>query len=289
MTYKKGNVIQLTADLSEALLELLLHDEGMVDGVEVGPWYLPGEVSWYREKLSSMPFFFHGADLIHEVGLRPGVIGEIQSQVTASGSPWVSLHLSAWAPRWLRALLRRGWPLPQPDPQWDASRLIWQARKVAKAVEMPVLLENNDPLPWPGYTYYTEPAYIRNILEQTGCGLLLDTGHARVAATALGITAQDYLSQMPLECTVEVHISGPRELNGRLYDAHETIQEADTGLLEFVLGKCQPQVVTLEYVREPEALKEQLALLRELLGKETKKKQPRNTQKTRKKKHKRSI
>lgn len=242
-----------------------MSDPKIVDGVEVGPWYQPLQVSWYRQRLPGMPFYFHGADLVHTVGVLPGAMGKIRAYLNASGSPWVSLHLSAWLPRWLRGFLRRGWPTPRPEPVLDARRLVWQTGRVMAALRVPVLLENNDPLTWPGYDYYAEPAWIRQILDQTGCGLLLDTGHARVAAERFGMDILAYLNDLPLERTVQVHVSGPREKDGRLFDAHQTLQEEDYRLLEHVLGKCQPRAVTLEYIDNADALREQIQRLRETL------------------------
>jgi uncharacterized protein (UPF0276 family) len=255
-------VIQLTADLSAALINLILEEPGIIDGIEVGPWYRLDEIDWYRQSMPEVPFFFHGADLIHPVGVLPGAMAKIQASMQSSGSPWVSLHLSAWLPLWLRKMIINGWPTPRPEPVLDAHRLVWQARRVARVLDRPVLLENVDPLPWPGYTYYAEPAWISDVLARTGCGLLLDIGHARVAAAQLGVQAVDYLSQLPLERVTQIHLSGPREKNGRLFDAHEPLQEEDYRLFDFILSISNPQVVTLEYIREPEALREQILRLR---------------------------
>jgi len=258
-------VTQLTADLSRPLLEILLREPGFVDGVEVGSWHPQSSIRWYRQKLPDLPFYFHGAEMVQTVGIRPGAIARMRAHLNASESRWLSLHMSAWLPRWLRALLRRGWRLPKPNPGLDARRLVWQVRRVARAVPARVLLENNDPLPWPGYDYHCDPGWIRRVLEQTDCALLLDTGHARIAAAHLGMETTAYLDQLPLERALQVHISGPREKNGRLYDAHQSLQEEDYGLLEFILGGCQPQVVTLEYVRNEEGLREQVGRLRAML------------------------
>ena len=103
------------------------------------------------------------------------------------------------------------------------------------------------------------------MLEKTNCGFVLDTGHARVSAAALGMDVHDYLSSLPLNRVMQVHVSGPRIRNGGLVDAHESLQEIDYALLDFVLARTQPQVVTLEYIRQRDVLQEQLFRLRETL------------------------
>lgn len=64
---------------------------------------------------------------------------------------------------------------------------------------------------------------------------------------------------------MQVHISGPRMRAGRLVDSHEPLQEVDYELLDFVLAKTRPKAVTLEYISEQNALREQLLRLRRTL------------------------
>jgi len=127
-----------------------------------------------------------------------------------------------------------------------------------------VVLENCQPLRFPGCEFEAQPQAVSEVIERTGCSLLLDLGRARVSAAALGMDVHGYLSDLPLERTVHVHLSGPRMRDGRLFDAHEPMQETDYALLEWVLGRTHPQVVTVEYVRDAVALREQLVRLREV-------------------------
>jgi len=128
-----------------------------------------------------------------------------------------------------------------------------------------VILENTDPLPFDGYDFEVQTERITRVLEGADCGFLLDIGHARVSAAALRVDVVDYLSDLPLHRVVQVHVSGPRMRDGRLVDAHESLQETDYALLDFVLERTRPQVVTLEYIRKREALQEQLCRLRGIL------------------------
>ena len=83
-------------------------------------------------------------------------------------------------------------------------------------------------------------------------------------AAALDMDVHGHVSGLPLERTVQVHLSGRRMRDGHLFEAHEPMQETDYALLEWVLGRTHPQVVTLEYVRDAVALREQLVRLREV-------------------------
>lgn len=155
--------------------------------------------------------------------------------------------------------------MPLPNPERATQRFIRQVRRLARSIQVPVILENIEPLPFDGYDFEVETERITQVLEGAECGFLLDIGHARVSAAVLEVDVYDYLSGLPLNRVVQVHISGPRMRDGRLVDAHEPLQETDYALLDFVLERTQPQVVTLEYIREREALREQLFRLRGIL------------------------
>jgi uncharacterized protein (UPF0276 family) len=255
--------IQLTTNLSDPLLELV--DQVPIDGVEVGPWFSVQEICRYRRMLPEMPFTFHGGDLIARVGFVPGAISCIAAYLACTGSPWVSVHITMWPPGMVWLMLKRGVRISLPDPERATRRFVRQVTRLSCAVQVPVLLENVEPLPFDGYDFEVRPERIAEVLEHTECGFVLDIGHARVSAAVLGIDVRDYLLALPLDRVVQVHVSGPRTRDGRLVDAHEPLQEIDYALLDLVLARTQPRTVTLEYIREREALREQLLRLRDVL------------------------
>jgi uncharacterized protein (UPF0276 family) len=258
-------MIQLTTNLSDPLLELVHNNEASIDAVEVGPWFNVQQIRDYRQILPELPFYFHGGDLIERVGLIPGAISRIAAYLRCTESPWVSMHITMWLPGMVWLMLRRGWRIPLPNPERATQRFIRQVRKLARSTQVPVILENVEPLPFDGYDFEVQTERITEILKRVDCGFVLDTGHARVSAAVLEVDVYDYLGDLPLNRVVQVHVSGPRMRDGRLVDAHEPLQETDYALLDFVLERTQPRVVTLEYTREREALQEQLFRLRGIL------------------------
>jgi uncharacterized protein (UPF0276 family) len=258
-------VIQLTTDLSDPLLELIHDNDAPIDAVEVGPWFSVEQIRNYRQILPQLPFHFHGADLVERVGLIPGAISRIAAYLHCTESPWVSMHITMWLPGMVWLMLRRGWRVPLPNPERATQQFIQRVRRLARSTYVPVTLENIEPLPIDGYDFEVQTERINQVLDETDCGFLLDIGHARVSAATLGVDIHDYLSGLPLNRVVQVHVSGPRLRGQRLVDAHEALQEVDYALLDFVLAQTQPQVVTLEYIRERESLREQLFRLRGIL------------------------
>ena len=255
----------LVADLSEALLDLIGEDASVVDAIEVGHWLSVGQITQYRRILPDLPFIFHGSNMVAEVGKNSGVEESFQAYLACTNSPWISVHLMVWEAGDFDRLMH-GERLPLPDPEQALDRLLWRLERLVKMVPVPVLVENIEPLPFAGYDYWSRPEYIRQVLEKSGCGFLLDTGHLRVSADRLGMDVETYLEQLPLERVVEVHASGPRRRKGRLVDAHASLQEVDYKLLEVLLSRQTPQVVTLEYIHGQEQLSKQLQHLRKLPG-----------------------
>ena len=260
-----GKFPLLVADLSDALLGLMAVDDSMVDGVEVGSWLSIEQIIAYREKLPDLPFIFHGTNLINEVGENSGVEDRIKDYLAFTGSPWASVHLSVWE-KGMQERLMRGERLPLPNPEQALARLLRRLDTLVKLVPVPVLVENIEPLPFDGYDFWSRPEYICRVLEESGCGFLLDTGHMRVSAERLGMNVETYLEQLPLERVVEVHVSGPRRRGGRLLDAHESLQGVDYRLLESLLSRLTPQAVTLEYIRDGLKLSKQLKHLQRMPG-----------------------
>ncbi len=256
----------LTADLSDSLLALLPAYAALVDGVEVGPWCSLRQIREYRSLLPRMAFYFHGGDLIQEIGFLPGAASRITAYLRATGSPWLSVHMMMWPPGMVWLMRRWGWRVPLPDPERATRSFIGRVRSLVRALDVPLLLENDEPPPFDGYEFEAHPERLAHVLDATGCGLVLDIAHARLSAERLGMDVQAYLSRLPLDRVVQLHVSGPRVRNGRLFDAHEPLQDVDYDLLEFVLAQTRPKVITLEYIREPQALHDQLRRLRGILA-----------------------
>lgn len=256
----------LTADLSDSLLRLSHANEALVDGVELGPWFTTRQIRQCRSVLPRLPFYFHGGDLIQEAGFIPGAASRIDGYLRATESPWLSLHIMMWLPGMIWLMRRWGWKVPLPNPERATKSFIRRVSTLAHAVRVPVLLENDEPPPFDGYEFEVRPDRITHVLDATGCGLLLDIAHARLSAERLGMDVHAYLGCLPLQRVLQIHLSGPRTRRGRLFDAHETLQDMDYRLLDFVLGQTHPKVITLEYIREPEALRAQLRSLRAILG-----------------------
>jgi hypothetical protein len=298
MTHKSGSAMKLTTNLSGPLIALWRGHEAPIDGIEVGPWISPRNISESRSSFqgiprgnppgttrvdarfghadmalppsarhnnaSGFPFYFHGGNIINGVSVVPGALRRIQRYLEVTASPWLSLHITFLFPGVVKIFRKRNWKFPSIDPDRGTRGFIQKVQKLASRVNVPILLENPDPIP-----LYKNPEIqtdrINQILGATHSRLLLDTGYARLSAEAEGMTVEEYILKLPLDRLDQVHVSGPRMRDGRLFDAHEPLQEVDYALLDFVLARANPKVLTLEYVRRIDPLREQLNRLRGII------------------------
>jgi len=55
---------------------------------------------------------------------------------------------------------------------------------------------------------YTETDFLREIVNRTGCGLLLDVNNVFVSSKNLGLDPQTYLQDFPMNVVGEIHLAG---------------------------------------------------------------------------------
>ena len=155
---------------------------------------------------------------------------KVEALLRQTGTPLVNLHLEVTPDDCPDV------PVDTADPahvDLVTDRLIRDVRSVVQRFGPERVVVEND---HSARGQHLRPAFlpetIRRVVRETGCGLLLDVSHARLAAHALDIDARDYLSQLPTDRTREIHISGLQRVEGALIErarraglAEETIQQ----------------------------------------------------------------
>jgi uncharacterized protein (UPF0276 family) len=221
-------------------------------------------------ELPGVPLLLHNAvwdwSLGHPRALEQGdVMATTHARLARTGAPWLSVHVGFSA-----ATVAYDDEMRPTSPRLGRDELrtamIANVRELARRISVPLLLENLDLQPTGAYDHVCDPAFLRELLEATDTGLLLDLAHAQVSAARLGLGVDAYLADLPLQRVRQLHVSGPRWRNGVLHDAHETLRERDLALLREVLVATRPWALTLEYGRDADALRQQLATLRPLVA-----------------------
>jgi uncharacterized protein len=124
-----------------------------------------------------------------------------------TGTPYINVHLGVQPsdyPNWLVT--------PTPDPAFIDMLIENTLRDLEPVIRRfgadKVMAENDHT----GNGLYRreiiEPTFISRVIEEAGCGFLLDLSHARLAAQYLGVDAHDYINQLPVKRLREVHMTG---------------------------------------------------------------------------------
>ncbi|HEX7022972.1 MAG TPA: DUF692 family protein [Trueperaceae bacterium] len=179
-------------------------------------------------------------------------------------APFLSIHLGFSAAQVaFRDGMQRMSPILAGAELLD--HVVRNARELASLLEVPLLLENLDFNPTGAYDHICEPAFIHEAVTRADVFFLLDLAHAQVSASRLGYKLEDYLAALPLDRVRQLHLSGPRDRDGTLWDAHEPLREEDYALLHDILKVTEPWSITLEYGKDEEELLGQLERLRAML------------------------
>jgi uncharacterized protein (UPF0276 family) len=170
-------------------------------------------------------------------------------------TPYVNVHLAPMQPDMPHI------PLDTTDPAHAAAIRERLLHDVGAVVEQfgaeRVSVENvpyfgHIPDTYPILRPAAEPALIRQVLEETGCGLLLDLSHARIAARYLGYDEQEYVAALPTERLRELHITGLRKIDALWHD-HMPMVGDDWPAFAWALERiaagawARPWVVSFEY------------------------------------------
>jgi uncharacterized protein (UPF0276 family) len=239
--------MKLAINYSNPAAELTLQGKMLVDAFKVPDW--PNLV---EEAGAICPPAVHfslqaGSGKLVETNWRL-----VDRLLANTATPYVNLHLEAHTHDY------PGVPANIDDPYQSSlvfERLLQDINVVVDRYGSDRVIAENIPYHGPNCEHLrpcVQPAIICRLLEETGCGLLLDISHARISARSLGLTDKDYLSQLPTDRIREMHIAGVHTLPDGLQD-HLSMLEGDWSLLEWVLERIQrkewsrPWMLAFEY------------------------------------------
>lgn len=257
---------RLAVMASPILADLWIEEAVRPDFLEVTTWMSLEETRRYRELVPDQPLLLHGGNLLG-TSLNEAQEKALLIQIVETHTPWVSVHISLWPWRVLQEARQRGRQPSALDLGPHLEEFFARVRALREKIGVPLLLENAPGLPGIARDPEGDPEMIAAVLEATGCSFLLDLSYAQTAASNWRLSPREYLERLPLQRIVEIHLSAPGQLeDGRQVDAHEALRERDYDLLAWLLKRVAPQVVTLEYWKEPRALLEQVIRLKDTLS-----------------------
>lgn len=211
--------------------------------------------------------------VVHTIGLSLGSVeppsdGDLDALarvVRSTRAPWFGDHLS---------YTRAGGvdvghlaPLPRTEAALEA--VARNVEIVRRRVSAPMLLENVAYLLDPGGDV-DEAEFLRLALERTGCALLLDLTNLHANAVNHDYDPYAWLERVPLERTVQVHVTGGHWRGDVLVDSHSSATPDEVWrLLEHVASRAPVRAVLLERderIPPIEALLDELDRARDVLA-----------------------
>jgi uncharacterized protein (UPF0276 family) len=137
------------------------------------------------------------------------------------GYRWYSEHLSMFiVPNRTIPNAQAGLGLPVVLDEETLGLVGGKVKRLCEALETRILLENPtifSSIPEPDMS---EPAFFNRLYDETGCGMLLDLHNLYANTVNLGISAEEYLSELNPEIIVEIHLARGDQLKGFHTDSH---------------------------------------------------------------------
>lgn len=187
--------------------------------------------------------------LNYENPFQPAMMDEARAMLDIAKSPWLSTGIGASA----EPQAHRDGPYREADRDQLQSRekvtknIVKHGQRLQEFAGMPLLLENFNYHPTNAYEYICEPGLFSFLIDQIGCGVLLDLAHARISAHNMGwADPKLYLEALPLEKIREVHVTRPGWQGNQMVDLHQPVQADDFELLGWILDHAPVEAVTIE-------------------------------------------
>jgi uncharacterized protein len=138
--------------------------------------------------------------------------------------------------------------LPLPCTE-EAARLL--ARQVAEAqdfLKVQLLIENVSAYVVFEHATLTEWEFLAEVVQRSGCALLLDVNNIHVSAHNLGIDARAYIAGVPAASVREIHVAGHARCGTVLIDDHGSqVCDEVWGLYRLALAHCGPLPTLVEW------------------------------------------
>ncbi|MGJ6961098.1 DUF692 domain-containing protein [Streptosporangium sp. G11] len=174
----------------------------------------------------------------------PRRLAHLADCALALDAPLVSEHLA-----FVRAGgMEAGHLLPVPRTRAALSVVAENVRRAQEALPVPLALENVAALfGWPE-DEMTEAAFLGELVEMTGVGLLIDVANLYTNQVNLGLSATAALDGLPLSELAYVHVAGGHSHQGVWHDTHTAHVPQDVlDILSELCARVDPPGVLLEW------------------------------------------
>lgn len=111
--------------------------------------------------------------------------------------------------------------LPMPLTAESLGHVARRVRQVQDYLERPLILENPSSYVRFAESTMDEPQFLRELADETGCGLLLDVNNVYVSCFNAGADPLAYLDAFPCDRVVQMHLAGHQDMGSHAIDTHD--------------------------------------------------------------------
>lgn len=263
-------VLGVGLGLRRPLLEETLVATDLIDWLEFTPENFMGRGGQSRQMLEQakekFPLVSHGVSL--SIGsldpFNEAYLQELDELFAWAKPAWFSDHLcfSSIGGDYFNDLL------PLPRTRETVTHVGNRIKTLQDRFQRPVLIENISQYLNSPDDDMDDAEFVSRILETADAGLLLDVNNVYVNSVNHGFDPVQFLSNIPLERVVQIHIAGHHEFPEGLVDTHGApVIDPVWDLLGWVLQRCNPCGVMLErdtYLPEFEELIPEVQQIRQI-------------------------
>lgn len=192
------------------------------------------------------PLVFHGVTM--SIGgldpLNMTYLNRLKALVDRFQPLWVSDHL-CWTGIHGKVLHDL---LPLPYTEESLKHICQRIKEVQEFMERPLILENPSTYLEFQVSEMSEWEFIDRMVEDSGCGLLLDINNVYVTCYNHHLNPFDYLNGLPLDHVVQIHLAGHQNNGNHIIDTHDdhVIPEV-WELYDYVMKKTGPMATMIEW------------------------------------------
>jgi uncharacterized protein (UPF0276 family) len=175
--------------------------------------------------------------------LDPARVAHLAAVAEAVDAPLVSEHVAFTGAGGLDS----GHLLPVPRTREALDVLVANVRDAQRDLPVPLALENIAALlDWPD-AELSEGQFLAELVERTGCWLLVDVANLHANAVNLGTSPDQFLDELPLERLAYVHVAGGVQHDGLYHDTHaHAVPPEVLDVLAELCARVAPPGVLLE-------------------------------------------
>lgn len=138
--------------------------------------------------------------------------------------------------------------LPMPYTFEAARKTARRIREVRDCLEVPICVENVSSYAEYHQSEMTEWEFLREVVEQADCGVLLDVNNIYVSSQNHNFDPYDYLNGIPHERVGQMHIAGHSKFEKYILDTHDhPVLDPVWKMYAHAIKLCGPTSTLLEW------------------------------------------